>query len=268
MFQKQTKNVQHLRKVIKQLNQDINESIQKSNTLKEDMRVNLLALAYSAWSEAQFIQIIYTPNAFTTNEINSMLKVKGIFDKWKKLINYSFDKIERYNFIEKEKSIQLLKDNNQTNQVGRLCQEFKEEKLLIQEKKNKLLLLLQKYIEEPSRIRNKIAHGQWIHPLDDSEIKNGLPNATLKEDINLKKKLNELNPISIMREFEVHTTLGKIIRKLIESQSKGFTEKYNLYMNELEKYLEKTESYTMDIKRERLRNKPSYITCKICKEKI
>ena len=59
LFQKQTKNVQHLRKVIKQLNQDINESIQKSNTLKEDIRVNLLALTYSAWSEAQFIQIIF-----------------------------------------------------------------------------------------------------------------------------------------------------------------------------------------------------------------
>lgn len=268
MFQKQTKNVQHLRKVIKQLNQDINESIQKSNTLKENIQVKLLALTYSAWSEAQFIQIIYTPNAFTTNEINSMVKITGIFDRWKKLIKFSFEKIEKYNFIEKEKSIEILKNNGETNKIALLCERFNEEKQLIQEKKNELILLLQKYIEEPSKIRNKIAHGQWVYPLDDSEIKNNEPNASLKEDEHLKIKLDDLNPISIMREFEVHTTLGKIIRKLIESQSKGFTQKYNPYMDELKKYLERTESYTMTIKRERLRNKRSYITCNICKEKI
>jgi putative AlgH/UPF0301 family transcriptional regulator len=101
LFQPQTKNVQYLRKVIKQLNRDINESIKKSDKFKEDMRVKLLALTYSAWSEAQFIQIIYTPNTFTIYEINSMLKIKGIFDRWKKLIKYSFEKIERYNFSEK-----------------------------------------------------------------------------------------------------------------------------------------------------------------------
>jgi hypothetical protein len=259
LFQPQTKNVQYLRKVIKQLNRDINESIKKSDKFKEDMRVKLLALTYSAWSEAQFIQIIYTPNTFTIYEINSMLKIKGIFDRWKKLIKYSFEKIERYNFSEKEKSIQELKDNNLTSKIGILCQKYEENRLLIQEKNEELTIYLQKYIEEPSRIRNKIAHGQWIYPLDDSEIKNNEPNALLKEDTNLKEKLNELNPISIMREFEVHTTLGKIVRKLIESQEKGFTQKYDTYMDELKQYLEKTESFTMEIKRTRLVSKKNYL---------
>ncbi len=52
------------------------------------------------------------------------------------------------------------------------------------------------------------------------------------------------------------------------SQSKGFTQKYNPYTDELKKYLEKTESFTMTTKRERLWNKRSYITCNVCKEKI
>ena len=255
MFQPQTKNVQYLRRVIKQLNRDINESIQKSDNFKEDMRVKLLALTYSAWSEAQFVQIIYTPNAFTTNEINSMLKIQAVFARWEKLIKYSFEKIEKYNFSEKEKSIQKLKDNNLTNKIGVLCQKYEEERLLIGEKKEELITYLKKYIEEPSKIRNKVAHGQWVYPLDDFEIKKNKPNAILKEDSLLKEKLNKLNPISIMREFEVHTTLGKIVRKLIESQKKGFTQKYDTYMDELKLYLEKTESYTMETKRIRLLNK-------------
>jgi hypothetical protein len=40
------------------------------------MKTKLLSLTYSAWSEAQFSQIIYTPNTFTQTEIDEIVTVK------------------------------------------------------------------------------------------------------------------------------------------------------------------------------------------------
>ncbi|CAA6805756.1 MAG: Unknown protein [uncultured Sulfurovum sp.] len=254
MFQKQTKNVQYLKTVITQLNRDINDSIRKKDIETEEIRVKLLALTYSAWSEAQFTQIIYTPNAFTIDEINSMIKIKSIFGKWEKLINLSFEKIETYKYIEKEKNMQKLKDENRNSEIQILCQEFQNHNNLIKEKKDEITYFLKKYIKEPSSIRNKIAHGQWINALDDSEIraKEPPPNPHLKINFDLTDKLSKLNPLSIMREFEVHTELGQIIRKIIEFKSKGFTSEYDIHMNKIKLRLEETESFTMERKREKL----------------
>lgn len=260
MFIIQTKNVQHLKRVIIQLNEDINESIKKSDSFQENMRTNLLALTYSAWSEAQFIQIIYTPNAFDSNKINTMLRIKGIFSKWEKLIKYAFEKIEKYNYIQKNQDIQILKDTNSISEVSSLCLKYEEEKTELLNKKNKIIFYLKKYIEKPSRIRNKIAHGQWINPL--------LEPGNNSVDECLKIELNNLNVVSIMIEFHVHTTLGKIIRKLIEMKEKDFSSQYATYIVELEKYLDETSSHTIESKRERLRQRPKVVICKTCKDKL
>lgn len=59
------------------------------------MQTKILALTYSAWSEAQFSQILYTPNIFSNSEIDEILRVKksGITVGWKRLVKISINKV-------------------------------------------------------------------------------------------------------------------------------------------------------------------------------
>ena len=232
------------------------------------MKTKLLALTYSAWSEAQFVQIVYTPNAFTTIQINTMLnKTSGIVNKWKLLIEYTFIKIRN--------QIEDYTDNNQ------------EEKLIeIENQEKEIKNYLENYIEKQSKVRNKIAHGQWLTALhsknkikfpkkltnlqwSDTVVKLNIKDfqyhycefiQNFKIDSTLTKELEELNVFSIMKEFEVHTILGDIIRHLVQSPNKEFNNNYYKNMKRLEKYLNKMstrnyESFKQDLEMKKQRFK-------------
>ncbi len=224
---------------------DVYEAIRKKRFFEIDIRTKLLALAYSAWSEAQFTQIVYTPDAFTNEQIDTMLKDSGIFNKWKILIKYSFKKTEDYYSKELETQIQTLKDSGNQIEIEEAIKTCTSHKTKLENKKDNITQYLKNYIDKQSKIRNKIAHGQWINPLKQGN----------KEiDESLKIELNKLNVVSIMREFEVHTTLGKIIRDLVQSPNKGFDTNYQTNIDNLEKYLNKTalwnvESLEQDLKK-------------------
>lgn len=224
---------------------DVYEAIRKKRPFEIDIRTKLLALTYSAWSEAQFTQIVYTPDAFTNEQIDTMLKDSGIFNKWKILIKYSFKKTEDYYSKELKTQIQILKDSGNQIEIAEAIKTCTDHKTELQNKKDNITQYLENYIDKQSKIRNKIAHGQWINTLKPSN----------KEiDESLKIELNKLNVVLIMREFEVHTTLGKIIRDLVQSPNKGFDKNYQKNIDNLEKYLDKTalwnvESLEQDLKK-------------------
>jgi hypothetical protein len=94
-------------------------------------------------------------------------------------------------------------------------------------------------------MRNKIAHGQWLKTKEDTEEKT----------INFNQRLRALNVVDIMIEFQVHTTLGKIIRDLVQSPKKGFSQNYNKNITDLRDYLIKTSAWNMDSKRRQLLKK-------------
>lgn len=225
IFNLYSKNVQYLRKVINLLNKDINNSIKISNEFQLNMQTKLLALTYSAWSEAQFSQIIYTPNSFLQTEIDEILRVKksGITEGWKRLIKISISKVIAPN-EEKRKKQRELND------------------------------YLDKYIFKQSQMRNKIAHGQWVNTIEDTEEKT----------IDFNQRLSALNVVDIMIEFQVHTTLGKIIRDLVQSPNKGFSLNYNKNITDLTDYLIKSNSWNMNSKKIQLSKKQNKIFCKNC----
>jgi hypothetical protein len=193
------------------------------------MKTKLLALTYSAWSEAQFSQIIYTPYAFRESEINEIQRVRksGITAGWKRLIKISINKINVSDSIRNTKKSQL----------------------------NHYIDI---YIFKQSQIRNKIAHGEWINVLEDDEAK-----AT---DFN--QRLDSLNVVDIMIEFQVHTTIGKIIRDLVQSPNNGFSQNYDNHIIELEDYLLEASSWTIESKKARLLENPKKIICSNCKNII
>jgi hypothetical protein len=197
------------------------------------MRTKLLILTYSTWSEAQFTQIVYTPNAFTDIQIDKMLKDSGIFNKWKILINYTFIKIREYNLIQKRKIINQIKcnaENGWKEKLQEINQTYIERELEIEHQKTTIENYLENYIDKQSKVRNKIAHGQWVIALE--------PNNKNIDTI-LTEELENLNVVSIMKEFEVHTILGDIIRHLVQSPNKEFDKNYQTNIKKLEIYLNK-----------------------------
>jgi len=226
MFNHQSVNVQELRKAIDFLIKDIHEVKRKNRPYDVKIKTKLLAMTYSAWSEAQFIQIIYTPDALTTEQLNSLLNDSGIFNRWKELLNYLFEKVEKFNKNECKEKIEKLKKDSLYSEIDE-CNNYYREKSIKQ--KDTIIEYLEDYIEKQSKIRNKIAHGQWKIALDkDNKQKNDA----------LSEELENLNVFSIKKEFKVHTILGKIIRDLIQSPYKSFDDKYERYINELEIFLE------------------------------
>lgn len=190
------------------------------------MQTKLLALTYSAWSEAQFSQIIYTPDSFSQTEIDEILNVKksgGIIDGWKRLIKVSINKV-RVSPLERD------------------------------EKQTELNYYLDRYIFKQSQMRNKIAHGQWVNAIEDTE----------ERTIDFNQRLRALNVVDIMIEFKVHTTLGKIIRDLVQSPNKGFSQNYNKNITDLTDYVTRSNSWNMNSKRIRLSKKPKKIFCVDC----
>ena len=187
------------------------------------MQTKLLALTYSAWSEAQFSQIIYTPNTFSQAEIDEILRVKksGITAGWKRLIKICINKVSATNAERNEK-------------------------------KRELHYYLDKYIFKQSQMRNKIAHGQWVNTVED----------TPEKTIDFNQRLRALNVVDIMIEFQVHTILGKIIRDLVQSPNNGFSQNYNKNITDLKDYSAKSISWNMNSKKIQLSKKPKRIFCR------
>lgn len=264
IFRIQSENVQHLRQIINILKTDINNAIKESDDFRVAMQTKLLALTYSAWSEAQFIQIVYTPNIFTEDEIKSLLKDSGIFNKWKMLIKFSFLYKEKFDLKKKLNIINFLKQSKPEHWKLLIEEEnnnYNQNKILSKKRKLEITNYLEKYIDKQSKIRNKIAHGQWINGLmDDNDTFGGK-----KLDEELTNKIKNLNVVDIMIEFEVHTTLGKIIRDLVQSPHKGFNNNYQKYIDELNDFFNKSSLWTISDKKNRLKLKDKRIFCEKCK---
>lgn len=243
---------------------EINQAIKESDDFKIAMKTKLLALAYSAWSEAQFIQIVYTPNIFTEPEIKNLLKDSGIFNKWTMLINLSFEYKKIFDtkkYLNIIKSIKDTKENNWKALLQETNNNYKQNNILSKTRKQEIISYLKTYIDNQSKVRNKIAHGQWVNGLKSED--NAFGGKDL--DTNLTTEIQNLNVVNIMIEFEVHTTLGKIIRELVQSPSKGFNNNYQKHITELNEFLNQSASWNMVDKRNILNLRDKKIICQECK---
>ncbi|NIE75532.1 hypothetical protein [Pantoea sp. Ap-967] len=220
IYMAQSENVRHLKKVIDSYRRDINLDLRKSNDFQINAKTKIMALLYSAWSEAQLLQIAYTPNGFSSTEIQSIIQAKnnGITQAWKKMINLAFQKIGD--------------PNTDPNIKTRL---------------DKLLLLVKTHIDGPSKLRNKIAHGQWVKALNSSST--GV-------NSDLTNKLDQLDSVQIRRQLDMHQFLGKLIRDLTQSPNNGFGRDYLKNIADLENFTIKSQHWSIQAKKIALLRKP------------
>jgi hypothetical protein len=214
----QSENVRHLARVLNALNRDVNRSIERSNDLEIQYRTKILAFVYSAWSEAQFLQIAYTPGGFYVPEVNAITNAKsnnGVAAGWKLML---------------ERAMTRVGDPALNNDL--------------RDRLSKLIEITQEYIGEPSIIRNKIAHGQWVNVLNRQN--------TAKND-DLTQVLANLDPVLVMKRKSIHQFFGYIARDLVQSPRVGFHRHYWTNIVNLESYLRRSEGWTLESKKARLK---------------
>jgi len=175
---------------------------------------------YSAWSEAQFVQIIHTPSGFyprIIKDIEIERSASGIIAGWTLMVKLAIENVGDIN-----KSPDLLR------------------------RQNELIEIIKEYIEKQSIIRNKIAHGQWVHALNSAHTGESPYTASL----------NGLDYVQLEKLFNIHKYLGFIIRDLVQSPKKGFHANYWRNLIELESYLEKTKNWCIATKKRQLQKRP------------
>jgi len=213
----QSRNVRHLKKVQKNLTMDINNSLLKGDSFKVSLKTNFYSLLYSSLSEAQFVQILYTPHGFREREINRIKAEGAIFKQWELMIDIALSKV-----------------GNHTQSQDLVA------------KHEYLLGIVKEFIEKPQLVRNKIAHGQWLHALNSPMT---------GENKDTSNTISALNVVDISKWFKVHQYLCFIVRDLIQSPSKGFHNNYWKYYTELEDFVNLSRNWTLEKRIEDIKRK-------------
>ena len=220
MYMAQSENVRALWKVKGSLSKDINHYARKGDLYQVKIKTKLFSLLYSAWSETQFHQILFTPNGFSYSEIKSILNYKkknGISQAWDLMLTNAMNRVG---------------DSSRKGDLANRLQNLKKIKT--------------KYISEPSELRNKIAHGEWVNAING---KNTSVNILASE------ALKKLDPVDIEKGFEIHSFFGYIVRDLVQSPKNSFHQYYWSNLNNLEDYVKKTEGWNLASKIESLKKK-------------
>ena len=130
IFQLMTINVKsgynkHRKQLLRQLNRCLaNNDLPAVNSLTISF-----ALMFSTWAEAQFMQVLHTPNFLQDNDIQDAIK-KNIENRWTHLLDKGFERVQED---------QSIKDA----------------------RKAEIATIIKKHTVEASLIRNKLAHGQF-----------------------------------------------------------------------------------------------------------
>lgn len=217
LHQLQTQNVKHLKQVENNLRRDINRALVKGDEFKVSMNTKLYSLLYSSLSEAQYLQILYTPYGFTPTQINQIKNANGMANKWILMVDIG---LKKFGDFESDSDLS--------------------------EKRDRLITIISEYIDKPQKMRNKIAHGQWVNALNGSN--------KLKDD-DLSIKISELNVVDIQKWYEVHQYLCFIIRELVQSTEANFEKSYKKNVEKLDKFIIKSSTWTLEqkVKTQRLK---------------
>ena len=109
--------------------------------------------------------------------------------------------------------------------------------MCIRDRSEYLLGIVKEFIEKPQLVRNKIAHGQWLHALN---------NPMTGENTDTSNAIAALNVVEISKWFEIHQYLCFIVRDLIQSPSKGFHNNYWKHYTELEEFVNSSRNWTLE----------------------
>jgi hypothetical protein len=220
VFQAQVQNIKELDGAWRHIKRSINADLVVGRHASAQIHTKTLTLVYCAWSEAVLSKLVHTPYGFSLNEIEQikLAQKSSVVDAWKKSIQLALAKVgsRKGSYIP---NIQL-----------------------------RLTRLVSKYIEEPSLVRNKVAHGQWKVALNRE---NTNVNAAISQQI------SDLSVVQLDLWREAFLGLAEIVEAMIESPDRAFHRDYWPIISRIEDHLAQTAKYSLERKVALLRAKAS-----------
>lgn len=226
VFRAQTENVRAFQGAWKAIRRSIHIALAKDDHASARVHTKLLALTYCAWAEALLSKLIHTPYGFDSDEIQQVKAAgkDGISNCWRKCIDLALRRVEA------TKSGHLP---NVKQTLDRLVQEF---------------------IEKPSLLRNKLAHGQIAVALNRD-------NTALNRDLTLE--IVNLDVVKIDSLRSAMQGLSDIIEAIIESPQKGALRDYWGLHQAVKSRLEEEQNFTLADKVKQLKEKRARTTLKV-----
>ncbi|WP_186133407.1 hypothetical protein [Burkholderia gladioli] len=221
IFEAQTQNVRGLERAWHQINRQINSSIIQNNNGATEALTKVLTVVYCALAEALFSKLIHTPKCLSlayVDQIKNTTTAKGVKAGWIKCAELAIQNVEG------------AKTNHEHNTLKKLHE------------------LIEKFIHDPSLIRNKLAHGQWQIALnrDNTAI-----------NISITQEIKDHTVVELYRRKHALEKLSAIIEDIIESPNKAHRRDYWIHLIELETTQQEMSLWTFEGKVAQLRKKKS-----------
>jgi hypothetical protein len=121
-------------------------AIARKRTASIATHLRLYAFLLGAWSESRLLKLLYEPNAFNADEREAILHEKAL-PRWHKVLEVAY---RRHHNIPRAS---LVPPALPVTAAGRL---------------QRLRSILDADLSSIITLRNKLAHGQWVYPLNDA----------------------------------------------------------------------------------------------------
>lgn len=205
IFHAQTQNVRGLKSAMKQVHRSINAALRSDQTATVEALTKVYALLFCGWAEANFSKIIHTPYGFELDEIAQIQRRAG-----------DDGTIAKRSVVEAwQKSVELGLRHLDAQKRGNFQPNAKK----------KLFDAINTHVFDPSLLRNKLAHGQWVIALNRN-------NERVQQD--LTDKITSLTIVDLMAWVQAHELLAGMVETLIESPKKTFMRDWYGYVDEIE----------------------------------
>jgi len=222
IFQAQVENVRELERAWKHINRDVNAAYRNNQEAAVNYETKILAFVYCALAEAIFSKLIHQPHAFDESEIAQITtntKDYGVRAGWHKAVELALLRVDAGNpgYL-----------NNVTQTINRFIEEF---------------------IFDPSVLRNKIAHGQWVYALNRN-------NSAVNQE--LTSEISNIDVVELYRRKEALTTLRSIMEDLIKSPNRAHHRDYWQHIVNLTQKHEEMKRWTVEEKVRKIKEKLSH----------
>lgn len=209
VYQAQVDNVRSLKTAMRQVHRSINDGLRANDEPRCAAFTKMYALIFCGWAEANFSKVLHTPYGFDLDEIAQVQRAKsdGIASAWKKCVALGL------------RHLDVKRGNFKPNAHKKLDE------------------LINNHVFDPSLLRNKLAHGQWIIALnrDNDAIQ-----------INMTNEIQELSITKIESWIKCHNLLSELVENLIESPKKAFVRDWYQYVTNIEAQIIEAEGRTVE----------------------
>lgn len=190
MYQFHVENLRGLDKAIKDIEYVTKDSIRSENSRQNlESFKRIYAFLIAAWAETRLNKILSEKHTFSDEFIRIIGKEKTQLGKWLKAVELAF---KQYH------NILLDEDLTANNTNERHFKRF-----------NALKSVLENELKAVIEVRNKLAHGQWLFPLNSRLNR-------VSSDI--CQALNNENHLSLIFKFQIIKNLSDIVHDLIVSR--------------------------------------------------